>query len=424
VLPGAEWLGKRSPSGEPHHALYLSALVVLGALMLRDLNAVAPLITMFFLVTYAMINVVVFLEQRLALVSFRPLLRVPHWVPLIGGAGCLVAMFVLNPTFSLVALAVVAAMHYLLLRRHLEAPFGDVRSGVFVSLAEWAAKKVVSLPENQERAWKPNLLVPTEDPPELRGDFGLLRDLAAPRGSIRILGLRPAERDAEPFEQRLDRLARAFREEGVFASWTSMETVGFPQGVMAGIEAMGGAFFRPNLVWLSLQRESAGERGEQLVPIIRRAPGLGLGVILYAEHPQAWLGRRASVNLWVPNAGPGWAVEMEPGPLDLAVLLSYKLKRNWRAALRLIAVTEERKQLAPARLYLTTLMELARLPDARPVVLHGDPGSLHPDAPEADLNVMLMPDELSDCSQLVAVRDELAASCIFARGGGAENAFA
>ena len=42
--------------------------IVLATLMLRDLNAIAPLITMFFLITYAMLNVVVLIEQGLGLV--------------------------------------------------------------------------------------------------------------------------------------------------------------------------------------------------------------------------------------------------------------------------------------------------------------------------------------------------------------------
>ena len=424
ILPAGEWLEVRSSAGEPRNSLYLTGAMVFFALLLRDLNAIAPLITMFFLITYAMINGVVFLEQRLGLVSFRPVFNVPRWVPLVGAAGCIFAMFIVNATFSLVALAVVATFYFVLIRRHLEAPFGDVRSGVFVSLAEWAAKKVVSLPETQERAWKPNLMIPTQDPTELRGDFALLRDLAAPRGSLRVLGIHPSGAEKEDFVQRLSNLARAFREEGVFASWTRMETTGFPAGVLAGMEALGGAFFRPNLLWLSLPDDAPEGRGTELARIVRAAPENGLGTVLYLEHPQAWLGRRKTVNLWVPNAGPGWAVSMEHSDLDLAILLAYKLKRNWRAELRLIAVAEEAKQKAPARLYLTSLMELARLPDARPVSLEGTPWEIHPDAPSADLHFFVLPDEIDDCRRLLDIRDRLDGSVIFVRGSGVESAFA
>ena len=81
--------------------MIFTGLIVLAALFIRDLNAIAPLITMFFLITYATVNLVVFIEQSLGLISFRPLLRVPRLVPLLGAIGCFVAMFIIAPVASL-----------------------------------------------------------------------------------------------------------------------------------------------------------------------------------------------------------------------------------------------------------------------------------------------------------------------------------
>ena len=81
VIPGADVLARRTPRGEPRAAMLVTAGIVLGALLLRELNAIAPLITMFFLITYAMVNVIVLVVQRLGLVSFRPLLPIPPRSP-------------------------------------------------------------------------------------------------------------------------------------------------------------------------------------------------------------------------------------------------------------------------------------------------------------------------------------------------------
>lgn len=160
ILPRSEWFAKRSNSGEPRNAMLFTGVIVIFALMFRNLNAVAPLVTMFFLITYGMINVVVLIEQSLRLVSFRPLFRIPKAVPFIGTVGCLFAMFIVNPIFSLVAVVIVVAIHGSLIRRHLKAPFGDVRSGLFVAIAEWAAKKVNDMAASKERTWTSNLLIP------------------------------------------------------------------------------------------------------------------------------------------------------------------------------------------------------------------------------------------------------------------------
>lgn len=219
ILPGSSRLAKQTAQGEPRAAMIVSGIIVVLALFLRDLNAIAPLITMFFLITYGMINLVVFVEQSLGLVSFRPLLRIPRIVPLLGTLGCVFAMFVIAPAFSLAAVALVLAFYVLLLRRQLAAPFGDVRSGLFVALAEWAAKRVNDLPIAQERAWKPNVMVPVEDPADLRGTFQLIFDLAYPRGSLHVVGIsRPGEE--QRLQARLPNLERAFREKGLYAKHT------------------------------------------------------------------------------------------------------------------------------------------------------------------------------------------------------------
>jgi hypothetical protein len=49
--------------------------------MMHDLNAIAPLITLFFLVTYAMTNLVMIVEQSLKPLSFRPFFEIPSIVP-------------------------------------------------------------------------------------------------------------------------------------------------------------------------------------------------------------------------------------------------------------------------------------------------------------------------------------------------------
>ncbi|MCA9573629.1 MAG: amino acid permease, partial [Myxococcales bacterium] len=112
-------IGRVSKNGEPRRAMLVSGAIVLLGLLLRDLNAIAPLISMFFLITYGVINVVVLLEGSLGLQSYRPTLRVSRLVPLMGALGCTFAMFIVNPTVSLLSLGVVFGLYAVSLRRGL-----------------------------------------------------------------------------------------------------------------------------------------------------------------------------------------------------------------------------------------------------------------------------------------------------------------
>ena len=65
LLPRSEWLEK-TVNNEPHNAILLTAALTLVCLLMRDINVIAPLVTMFFLITYATINTVLLIESTLA----------------------------------------------------------------------------------------------------------------------------------------------------------------------------------------------------------------------------------------------------------------------------------------------------------------------------------------------------------------------
>ncbi len=421
IVPAGGWCARRTKAGEPRNAMLVTAVIVLSAIMLRELNAIAPLITMIFLLTYATINLVVSVEQNLRLISYRPSFRMPRPVPVVGLIGCLVSMFIINPLFSLFAAALVAGLYFFLMRRRLTSPFGDVRSGLFTALAEWAAKQVTLIQGTSERAWKPNLLMPTEDPRRLRGAFELVNHLAYPMGSLKLLGVAPPE-GSEALGKRLTDSRQAFVDNGVFTSATVVESNHFPDAVKVGLQALGGSFFRPNLLLLDLPKD----RGTHAVlnELIREAVRQGMGAALFVQHEDAGLGRRSRINLWVPDMGPEWAVEMEFANLDLAVLLAYRMMDSWSARLTVIGTVERIEDQPKAEAFLNRLAALARLPaDAAVHLTDGEFGRYASSAPEADLNVFPLPERF-DADFLWHLRNATGSSCLFTRDGGAESALA
>ncbi len=420
ILPAGKWLAKRRADGEPQNALLITAAIAFAALITRDLNAIAPLITMFFLITYMMINLVVYFEQTLDLVSFRPLFRIPRLVPLVGFLGSLFAMFIISPIFSLVALACVVGAYVIMVRRTLDAPFGDLRSGMFVTLAEWAAKRVWDLPPMQERAWKPNLLVAVKDTGELRGASLFIQDLAAPRGSVKLVGIHPrGESNSLPAD--LDRMTANFRSHGVFANWVVMDADDFTRGIVAGIQNARGAFPRPNILFLQMPEDI--ELTLDYPKIVDLASDEDLGTLLYAHHPKAGLGRRQTVNVWIRDRTPDWSISMDIGNLDLSILIAYKLQRNWKAHLRLIMVVPDADEHDKARQFFNDLLTVARIPNAEVIVTGGSFDETLDLAPDADLNIFGM---LSDPDLDFARRmtEETDSSCIFVRDSGLESALA
>jgi len=421
VVPASRVFASVDGRGEPRNATLLTAGIVVLALLLRDLNAIAPLITMFFLITYAMLNVVVVLEKRLGLVSFRPLLRV-HWsLPVLGLVGCLFAMFIVNPAFALAAVVLVLGFYAFLTSRKLDAPGDDMRSGLFVAIAEWAAKRASELESGDSfRAWKANILVPAEGSGELRGEFRLLHAIASPKGSIKLVGVDTGD-EPELREERLAGLAEDFRREGVFTSWSSLEAEDLTRGVVTSMQALRGGFLRPNLVFL---RRPQSAQGEGVVALLQdKAHEAHLGILLYAEHPEAGLGRRRHVRLWL-DGHDGWSLRMDLPNLDVATLVAHKLGANWEASLHVTAVVADQEEATAARAFLDHLVGQARLEAITEVVVtDGGLAAAGAQVEPADLNILAMREDphLDRLDELV---EAFGGACLAAHDSGRERAFA
>ncbi|UJH66607.1 amino acid permease [Allomuricauda sp. SCSIO 65647] len=420
VLPYSKFLAGKSANGQPRNAMVVTGIMIFATMLLRELNAVAPLVTLFFLITYAMINIVVIIEQRLGLISYRPIFKVNKWIPWIGLLSSVMAMFIINPTVSLVSIVIVFVVYWFLSRQNLETPFEDVRSGLFVSFAEWAAKHTWGMKSMQQRAWKPNLMVPVRDINGAKGNFQFLRNIAAPKGSIKLLGIEPfTENDA--FVNELSTLSESFRLKGVFSSWTVIHSDDFAKGVNYGNQALRGAFFRPNIVFLNLQQHDDYEI--EIRPVIKECIRLEIGVLLFSAHPTALLGQRNLINVWVSDRRGNWELGWDIGSLDLSTLIAYKLKKNWDARIRIITVISDPNEEENANTFLKSLISLARLPETLIEVYVGNFRDIVQNAPRADLNIFGM-DENFKIEFVQEMTTKTKSSCLFVKDSGHESILA
>ncbi|MGD2169704.1 MAG: Na-K-Cl cotransporter [Chlamydiota bacterium] len=420
IIPFGKWLATRTKRGEPLYATIVTLGFTICFIFLRNLNIVAPLITMVFLIAYNVINLVVLIEESLGLISFRPLFRVHKSIPLLGFIGSIFAMFIISPIFGLVAVSFISAIYVYLMKRKLKAPFSDVRSGLFEAIAEWSAKKVKLLHGHADRAWKPNFLLPLDNVEQLMGVYRLVHHLAFPVGSVKLLGIKKKE-DLRSFENELENSSANYLKHGVFSSFSVMEEEKFSQGVIRGIQALRGSFFRPNIVFLELPKDESLH--QNLFEIVDTANYSKMGVSLIVYHPQTGLRKEEVINLWISKPKK-WELEMKLGNIDLAILLSYRLKISWQGTLRIFMSVKDKKEKAKAIKYLERIISLARLPcDQMEVYVDQDFFNSVKKAPYSDLTVLTL-ESIRNVQFLWDAREAANATCLFCQDGGGENAFA
>ncbi|MEX0287614.1 MAG: amino acid permease [Flavobacteriaceae bacterium] len=420
VLPFSDFLAGQSANGQPRNAMLVTGILIFVTLLLRNINAVAPLVTLFFLITYAMINIVVIIEQKLGLISYRPIFKIHRWVPWIGLISSVFAMFIINPTVSLVSIMIVLMVYWYLSRQNLETPFEDVRSGLFVSFAEWAAKHTWGMKNMQQRAWKANLMVPVRDISGLKGNFEFLRNIAKPKGSIKLLGIEPFS-ETSTLAAQLEGISASFRQKEVFSSSSVIHTMEFAKGINYSSQALQGMFFKPNIVFLNLQDHDDYEN--ELKPVMKESIRLEIGVLLFISHPTALLGQRNTINVWVSDRQTKWDLGWDIGNLDLSILIAYKLKMNWGARIRLVTVIRDPSEEENARKFLNLLINLARLPETLIEVHIGNFNDVIANAPAADLNIFGMDEDLK-YDFVTKMSAKTRSSCLFVKDSGHESILA
>jgi hypothetical protein len=188
-----------------------------------------------------------------------------------------------------------------------------------------------------------------------------------------------------------------------------------------GNQALGGAFFRPNIIFLSMLETPEVVKGYSQV--IYEARQLEVGILLYLPHPKALLGRKQHINIWVRNRGPAWDINDGQRNPNLALLTAYKLKLNWGAEIRLITIINEEEEKHKARAFLREFMHLSRLPINETVVKVGHFYDELAKAPMADINIFGISPELvlDDYRKMAATVDT---TCLFIMDSGQENVFA
>ena len=388
VLPRwLSWLGKGSGGDDsPRNGTALTLGIALVAVWFGDLNLIAPVLTMFFLTTYGVLNVAAGVERFLGSPSFRPGLRV-HWIfSLAGAAGCATVMFLINPAATVVAGLFVLGVFVWLERRGLRTAWGDVRRGVLMMITR-AGLLRLGRPNEDPRNWRPHFLVLSGAPTrrwhliELAADFShhskgllsvatILRDTSVTHDRKRAM-----ERQIQEYLGRrgIDGLVRVISAEDPFA------------GTELLVEAYGLGPLVPNTILLGDSEE--GERRARYCAMIEHFWRSRRNVVIVRDADRVGFGDRKRIDIW-------WGGLQRNGAL--LMILGYLLKTSlaWRRAeIQLKMVVPTAAAAEDARRNLINMLEQTRTGlDPTVLVNDGRPGleQLHESSRGADLILMGM----------------------------------
>ena len=186
VFPGkmSEWLSVgKGDRQEPVRASIATCIIGFAFVAIGDINAVAEIISMFFMVTYGAICLVSFLEQMAADPSYRPTFK-SHWsISLVGAVLCFVLMFGMNTPYAIVSIVVMILIHAWISRKGGGTEGGMVRlfKGIIFQITR-SLQLALQMNDDDDlkstTGWRPFVLSISPDSFKRRQGFDMTRWIA------------------------------------------------------------------------------------------------------------------------------------------------------------------------------------------------------------------------------------------------------
>ncbi len=360
LMKPMEFFGKGSgPTNEPHRATALTFVIAVGILWAGDLNAVAEIISMFFLISYGMINLSAFVESKSANPSFRPRFKYFHWITGMAGAiGCLIAMLKINDTYAIVALSITGMFYFWLRKREIQTNWGDAKRG-FIFQRTRDSLLYLETSKFHPKNWRPILAAISPDPLADRRLVQVGAWLESRRGLYTV-----AEIHETPEPSLAARLQfRKQRREEVKSYLTSLDIVAFSEvvcvddyleGLCTFLQSYSVGGLRPNTILVSIPPPHDPDARARFLQVIAMTRSFDLSTVLLKPGELVLDKPRRIIDVWWRGPRNG----------SLMALLAYLVKqdRSWRTAtIRVFRPVPNPEQEGQARAELAKVLENARI---------------------------------------------------------------
>jgi amino acid transporter len=346
---------------DPRIATALSFLVALAAVLLGDLNLIAPILSMFFLLSYGLLNLSAGLEGLIESPSWRPRFKVHYGVSLLGAALCFAAMLMIDAGATLIAIFVTALVFYLVKRRRLNAHWGDMRYGILTLLVRFAIHRLNKL-KPDERTWRPKILALSGSPKSRWHLIEMANSLTRHSSALTVASILPVEDWSADKVRAMEESMRDYLEKREVDAMVKI----FPapdmlQGARALVRAYGYGPLTPNTILLgdTENRSSFSEFAELIRLVYRTRRNL----VMLRESDLKSAEDTDEIHVW-------WGGNKDN--IGLMLTLAYQIQKSpiWKQSkLILKTIVDNEDELDAARERLERFIEEQRIPAEADVLI-------------------------------------------------------
>ncbi|XP_076165217.1 solute carrier family 12 member kcc isoform X2 [Ptiloglossa arizonensis] len=186
IIPFLTPFATSSSRGEPTRALVLTVIICQCGILLGNVDYLAPLLSMFFLMCYGFVNLACALQTLLRTPNWRPRFKYYHWsLSFLGLSLCIAIMFMTSWYYALLAMVMAGCIYKYIEYRGAEKEWGDGIRGLALSAARYSLLRLEEGPPHTKN-WRPQILILaklTDDlVPKYRKLFAFASQLKAGKG--------------------------------------------------------------------------------------------------------------------------------------------------------------------------------------------------------------------------------------------------
>ena len=360
VTKANKWLSRgRAKNNEPVNATLVTCAIATCILLIDDINLVAGIISMFFLVTYGALCTISFFQHFAADPSYRPVFRSRWYISLIGALMCFWLMFKLNPFYAILALGIMTSIYFVI--RHYNADKKGMVA-IFQGVIFQLNRKIQVFfqkadKEDIERHWRPSVVCISEDSFKRFAGFDLLSWIAHRNGFGTYIHLIHGYLSKETLKESKEAMAKLVEIADVTNSNVFIDTLVSPSvtSAIAQVIQLPGVSGKDNNMILF---EFSKMNKEPLVSLIDNyglVTAVGFDMCILASSERGF-GYKREIDVWI--------TEYDYENASLMILMAYVISGHpdWKkTVIKIFAVFPE-DEIKSQRDHLLTLITTGRLP--------------------------------------------------------------
>jgi hypothetical protein len=247
--------------------------------------------------------------------------------------------------------------------------WGDVRSGIWTSLARYALLNLERAPTEHARNWRPNIMVFTGQPHNREHLVALAEWLSLGRGIVTFSQLITGAVDQgnkPKLRETARRHIRSYIKDRRMAAFAEAQIVpDFARGAVSVAQAHGIGQLESNAVMMGWSGTPKGRA--LLMEVLRNMTDLQKSVIFLNVDPEQGFGKRRVIHVWWGGRG---------GNADLMLLLAHLIRehRVWdRAELRVLRIVDHKEGVEQTQAATEVLLAEVRVEATVRIIVRKDP---------------------------------------------------